>query len=143
MIERNPVPAARRDRLVVEQLADETLIYDLDRHLAHSLNQSAAIVWNACDGTRTIADLAALLPGELSAGDKEAAVRVALGQLREAQLLTGAMKAEKQEVSASRRALLVKIGISAAIATIPLITSIGVPPAHAQASPVDGILVGF
>src|SRR5207302_9341317 len=37
-------PTAREEALVVEDLADETLVYDLDRDKAHSLNATAAAV---------------------------------------------------------------------------------------------------
>jgi hypothetical protein len=141
MSDRIAVPPARKDRLVVEKLGDETLIYDLDRHQAHSLNASAAVVWENCDGTRTIADLAALLPQSLPAAERESAVRRALEQLTEAHLLSEPMAVRREMVSESRRALLVKIGVSAAIAAVPLVTSIGVPTAQAQQSPPSADLL--
>jgi hypothetical protein len=128
----NSVPAARREHLVIEKTGDETLIYDLDRHDAHSLNQVAALVWHECDGTKSIAQLAALLPGELPTAEKEAAVCAALDQLAKAHLLTAPLT--EPALSASRRDLLLKIGIGA-IATIPLVVSINVPSAYAQGSP--------
>jgi hypothetical protein len=39
------MPRARRDELVVEELDDETLVYDLERHKARCLNHTAALVW--------------------------------------------------------------------------------------------------
>ena len=39
------MPRARQDELVVEELQDETLVYDLERHKARCLNRTAALVW--------------------------------------------------------------------------------------------------
>ena len=41
------MPRARQDELVVEELQDETLVYDLERHKARCLNRTAALVWLA------------------------------------------------------------------------------------------------
>ena len=43
-------PLARREGLVIRELADEVLVYDLDRDRAHCLNQTAAFIWQCCDG---------------------------------------------------------------------------------------------
>ena len=40
------MPRARQDELVVEELQDETLVYDLKRHKARCLNRTAALVWS-------------------------------------------------------------------------------------------------
>ena len=50
-------PAARRTGLVVRDLPDELLVYDLDRHQAHCLNRTAASVFRDADGTRSLDDL--------------------------------------------------------------------------------------
>ncbi|HKG23128.1 MAG TPA: PqqD family peptide modification chaperone, partial [Blastocatellia bacterium] len=52
-------PRARRDALVIRRLPEEVLIYDLQRHKAHCLNGSAAIIWNHCDGKTTMKQMAA------------------------------------------------------------------------------------
>ena len=48
------LPRARHDRLVVEQIGDEILIYDTVNNCAHTLNRTAALVWKLCDGKRTV-----------------------------------------------------------------------------------------
>ena len=50
------LPLARRERLLVEELPDEVLVYDLDREKAHCLNRTAALIWNHCDGRTTVED---------------------------------------------------------------------------------------
>ena len=55
------MPRARQDELVVEELPDETLVYDLKRHEAHCLNRTSALAWRRCDGRTTVAEVAVLL----------------------------------------------------------------------------------
>src|SRR4051794_40480071 len=50
---RTKPPLARKSELVVEELGDELLVYDLTRNEAHSLGALAARVWRACDGETT------------------------------------------------------------------------------------------
>lgn len=44
-------PCARRDDLLVQEVLDELLIYDLRSHEAHFLSAAAAAIWRGCDGT--------------------------------------------------------------------------------------------
>ncbi len=45
---RTLMPRARQDELVVKELPDETLAYDLKRHKAHCLTRTAAQEWQHC-----------------------------------------------------------------------------------------------
>ena len=38
-------PVARKSGLVVQEMPDEVLVYDLNSNKAHCLNQTAASVW--------------------------------------------------------------------------------------------------
>ena len=51
-------PQARTTGVVVEQLADEVLVYDLERDRAHCLNLAAARVWEKCDGKHSVSEIA-------------------------------------------------------------------------------------
>jgi hypothetical protein len=50
-----PAPKARKERLVVKELAQETLVYDENNHKAHCLNPTAALVWKFCESSMVIA----------------------------------------------------------------------------------------
>ena len=39
------LPRARTSELIVKELPDETLVYDLANDKAHCLNHTAALVW--------------------------------------------------------------------------------------------------
>jgi hypothetical protein len=51
------IPCARTEGLVVQTLADEVLVYDLERHKAHCLNHAAALIWKHCDGRTSVAEM--------------------------------------------------------------------------------------
>jgi hypothetical protein len=120
-------PSARAEGLVVQDLADETLVYDLERHKAHCLNRTAAAVWRLCDGKRDEAALARLLKEELGTAAAEDVVRLALRDLGRARLLQEPVAADSR---LSRRRLVQRLGQAVAL---PLVVSI-VSPTAAQAA---------
>src|SRR5688572_30177113 len=81
------LPVARSNNLIIKELPDETLIYDLGSDEAHCLNQTAALVWKNCNGTRSVRDLANLLECKLGAPVPEDVVWLALDQLEQFNLL--------------------------------------------------------
>jgi hypothetical protein len=82
-------PAARDADLVVEQLPEETLVYDCKRHRAYCLGPRAAWVWRQCDGRTTVEEIASRLARELHAPVGEEVIWVALRRLGRAHLLSG------------------------------------------------------
>ena len=125
-------PHARRSKLVVRELADETLVYDLEGHRAHCLNRTAALVWKLCDGENTVSRIAEKMGERLSARVPGEVVRLALDQLADRGLLTPCDVRPAGENSVSRRAMMRRLGLAAAVA-LPLVTSIISPtPAMAQ-----------
>ena len=133
---RRTLPQARRDGLVVRELADEVLVYDTTRHKAHCLNPMAAVVWRHCDGQTTMADMVRRLQQDLSTPVDRAVVWSALAQLGKARLLTKEVSRQGDEAGLSRRDLMRLLG--AAAVTVPLVTTIAVPAA-AQAVSCAGL----
>jgi len=125
------LPVARSKNLIIKELPDETLVYDLGSDEAHCLNQTAALVWKNCNGLRTVGDLANLLGHELGALVPEDVVWLALDQLEQFHLLSQPFTRPRNIAGMSRRQLIRKLGVAAAV-SIPVITSIIVPtPAQA------------
>jgi hypothetical protein len=124
------LPHARQQSVIVKDLLDEVLIYDLDRNKAHCLNQSAAIVWRNCDGKSSISQIRKVLQKELSTPVSEEVVWLAIDQLNQFHLLEQGITRPQNGVS--RRSVLKNIGIAAL--AIPAIVSISAPTAQAQAS---------
>jgi len=127
------LPTARRERLVVQELPEETLIYDLDRDKAHCLNQTAAFVWKQCDGRTTPAELRQRLEQTFGPGMDEAMVWLALDQLEKFDLLQERIQRPAGMQRPSRRAVVRSMGFAALVA-VPLITSIVAPSVHAVSS---------
>lgn len=111
------LPERRQDRLLVEELPEETLVYDLLHHRSHCLNAIATQVWKRCDGRTSVAELAAHLSRQLAIPADEIIVQCALDQLRKARLLRDATP-PADEVNISRREVmkeLTRYGIAAAM----------------------------
>lgn len=133
------LPAARKSKLVVRELADEVLVYDSDSHRAHCLNHTAALVWKNCDGRTSVSGIAERVGEQLSFPVPEDVVWLALDQLTEFDLLAPASSRPAGSNQVSRREMLRRLGVAAAI-SLPLVTSVVSPTAaHAQsATPCNG-----
>jgi len=118
-------PSARKTGLVVQDMPDEVLVYDLDSNKAHCLNKSAALVWKSCDGTKTVSDIVRLFESDSGEKVSEDFVWLALDQLSENSLLEKAVK--PNFTGQSRRDVIKKIGLASAVA-IPVIASLVAPP---------------
>ena len=119
-------PVARKSGLVVQEMPDEVLVYDLDSNKAHCLNQTAASVWKACDGKTSVSEIARFF-GD---GHNEDLVWLAIDQLSENNLLQEKVGTRFQ--GQSRRAVIKKIGLASMVA-IPVIASL-VAPQNARAA---------
>ena len=125
------MPHARNEELVVEQLPDETLVYDLQRHKAHCLNATAAFVWRHCDGQTSVSELARLLQDELGTPANEEVVWLALDRLERVHLLQERGQHGTETRRYSRRQVVRRLG-QIGIA-LPMVVSI-VAPRAAQAA---------
>lgn len=118
----------RKKNLVVEELVDEILVYDLEEHQAHCLNKIAALVWKNCDGKKSAAELAGLLEKEIGSPVAEEVVRSALRALNSARLLEHCPRSRLDRRSVNRK--FVAAGLAA------LVTSITAPlPVYAVTAP--------
>ena len=130
------LPPARKGQLVVRELPEETLVYDLEKHEAHCLNSTSAFVWKHCDGQTTVAEMVRLLRKEFATTVDDDVAWLALKQLRRLRLLEegsgriGMMKVTRRD--------LVRKYLPAALA-LPVILSIPAPTA-AQALSTCGKL---
>ena len=129
--DRQRKPLARKDGLVIQELPDEVLVYDLDSDRAHCLNQTAAFVWQRCDGRNTTAQIARKLGQQFDCPVDEKIVWLALDQLGRNHLLERQPIPPPALMGMNRRAMVRSLGLAAALA-IPVVTSILAPmPAQA------------
>lgn len=134
------LPKMRVQGLVIDELPDEVLVYDLERHKAHCLNHTAGLVWKHCDGRSMPSEIARRLEKELQAPCPEEMVWLALRQLKSLHLLEEPITeparlaglSRSELVHLSRRQMVRTLGL-AAIVAVPLVTSI-VSPTPAQAN---------
>lgn len=132
-------PKARQTKLLVQELPDEVLIYDMDLNEVHCLNGSAARVWTLCDGERTVAEIARLVGQDLDLETAETLVWCALDQFAERRLLESEDENEAGDSlpwasvvdrpsDMTRRQMVVRLGLIVGLA-LPVVESIVSPPA--------------
>ena len=116
-------PKARTRELVVQNLPDEVLVYDLESNKAHCLNKPASFIWSACDGKNSVADIALLASSEFGSGVSEDYVGFALDQLGENSLLE-----ENNYIipTEQRREWIKRVGMASVVA-LPVIASLVAP----------------
>lgn len=117
-------PIARRKDLVIQEMPDEVLVYDIVTSKAHCLNPSAAFIWKSCDGKSSILEIAEQFEKSGNGKVTEDFVWLAIDQLSENSLLENevAPRFEGQ----SRRQVIKKIGLGT-MAAVPVIASLIAP----------------
>jgi len=132
------LPRAVTTNLVVRELDDETLVYDMDRDEAHCLNRTAALVWQQCDGQTTAGQAARTLQAKLNADVDADLVWLAVKQLQRFHLVDR----DKKSPAVSRRELVLKYAPVAL--ALPVIMSITAPtPAQAASCVCPSCCTGF
>jgi hypothetical protein len=117
-------PMIRQQDLVVQDLNNEVLIYDLKRDKAFCLNETAAVVWRACDGSNTVESIGRQL------GDEDIAW-LTLNDLKKLKLIEHTITTPVKFNGMSRREILTKISVGSILA-LPMIAAL-YAPAAAQA----------
>ncbi len=81
----------KMNHLIQHDMDDEVLVYDPVVDRTHRLNVSATRIWELCDGTRSLEDIARVLTEQFEVEFETALqdARAVLEQLKEEQLLTG------------------------------------------------------
>jgi hypothetical protein len=116
-------PLARTDRLLVEAVGDEAVIFDLETRSSHALKPLAAAVFNYADGSNTVAEIAELVSYRLATQVTEADVVDVVAQLAELELLD-APELDVESGGLSRRDALKTIAaVGAGAALISTVTA--------------------
>ena len=136
----NQKPQSRRENIVVQEYDGEVLIYDLENDRAFCLNKTAGLVWQACDGNRTVSDISRQLSERFSSAVGEDFVWLALEQLKKSKLLENGAELTAPFAGESRREIIRRIGL-ASMAALPMIYSL-VAPTVASAQSACGAASG-
>jgi hypothetical protein len=123
-------PRICQDGLIIRELDEEILIYNTADNKAYCLNRTAAMIWKECDGQSTVEEISNSLSRQVGTSVDERAVWLALKQFDRDRLLEDGLRVppELRGHGLSRRQVVQAMGI-AAVAAVPLITSIVAPTA--------------
>src|SRR5688572_7757074 len=119
-------PQSRKQNLDEQEVDGDRLIYDLERDKALCLNETSAMVWQACHGKRTVAELNDLLGQQLNVETNEDVVWLALDQLSKQRLIDPAVDVATRFDGMSRRQVIKKIGLGSMVA-LPVVASLVAP----------------
>jgi PqqD family protein of HPr-rel-A system len=121
----------RVDDLTCERVERELLVYSPLTGETHALNESAAVVFELCDGTISRAAMAAEVARRCGLPPDDAIVDLALADLEEAGLIVAD---DGERPAITRRSLIRRLGLTAiAAAVLPVVETIMMPSAEAQA----------
>lgn len=128
----------RKDNLVMQHLENEILIYDLILNKAFCLNKTSAMVWELCDGSRSIAEISVEMSRRLNELISEDFVLLALDQFRHDGLLENEKELSNYFTNFSRRSIIKKVGFASLVA-LPIVSSIIAPQAVLAQSGVAAV----
>jgi hypothetical protein len=132
----NQKPISRTKNIILQEFADEVLIYDLEINRAYCLNQTSAAVWYQCNGNQTVAEISQTLSRKLKTNVSEEIVWLAISQFKTDKLL------ENKELitpfdGLTRREVVKRIGFASMVA-LPIIASVAAPSSvQAQSAVCD------
>lgn len=126
------LPRVKTTGLVLKELVDETLIYDVETNTAICLNMAATVIMSACDGRSTVDDAKLSLVEKGGPSIDDELVWNTVEEFRRRNLLADVHTAPFSEKQVSRRTLLrqaAALGIA-----VPIVMALAAPPALHAAS---------
>lgn len=130
-------PRSRQDNIIIQEIKGEVLIYDLKENKAFCLNETSALVWQLCDGNKSVAEISQLISRQLKTPASEDLVWLAIDQLKRENLLFNSQNMETKFKGLSRREIVKKVGFASMVA-LPVISTLVAPlSAHAQSGCIN------
>lgn len=139
MSERAIFPLKRESQVLVENVENEILIYDLENAQANCLNQTAALVWEYADGKSSASQIAKRVSAKLGAPVSEQVVWYALDQLNRKNLLQESVQLPTKYATMSRRDFMKRAAMVGAVVAIPAVVAIAAPKVAEAGSPCPPI----
>ena len=112
-------PKAQSSELLIQELCDEILIYDVKTGKAFCLNESSSVIWNECDGKNSVEQIAEKASNKLKTKISQDFVRLAIEDLKSEGLLEDCLNYSFLE-KIDRRDMIKKVGLTTA-AALPLL----------------------
>ena len=126
-------PRSRQNDLIVQHADRELLIYDLKTYKAYCLNETSAIIYQLCDGTKSVTEITRLVGETFKQPFTEDLVWLAVDQLKRDSLLSNGEDVTTKFEGLSRREAIRKVGFASMIA-LPVVLSLVAPVLAQQAS---------
>ncbi len=127
------LPFLRTENLVVKELPNEVLIYDLENNKAFCLNETARFIMDECNGTSSIDEALESLNRKMKSKIDEDMIWMVIDQFKKSNFLQRDYVIPVQTSRLSRRKILqtaAALGIA-----LPIVTSLIAPiSAHAQSN---------
>ncbi len=121
-------PRIRTNGLLTQQTGPDLIVFDQQRRISHALNRTAALIFTHADGSRSVAELTALLQAELNEAADEDLVVMTLAKLRRAHLLEEAGARSAEALRSSRRRFVRKIGLIGSLTLLlPVVETVVAP----------------
>jgi hypothetical protein len=121
-------PLSRQVDILVQDLENELLVYDLRINKAYCLNQTSALVFEFSDGAKTVSEISKLMSKKLGILVSEDFVWLALQNLEKENLLENREELTDYLAGLSRREIVKKVGLASMVA-LPIIASVVAPSA--------------
>ncbi len=128
------MPKARSHEIIVQEVDDECLVYDLSSNKAVCLNTVSAEIWRRCDGITTVREVANLIGSQMNIKLDEDFIWLAMADLSKNNLLAEGTEPPSEFENLSRRKVLFKYALPTLV--LPLVISVVAPTAlNAQSAP--------
>lgn len=130
-------PLAKTSEILLQELENELLVYDLKINKAFCLNETSAMIYQLCDGTKTVAEISQILNKKLKQSISEDLIWLALDSFKKDNLLEENESFAINFNGLTRRQIIKKVGLASMIA-LPMVSSVVAPSAANAASGVAG-----
>lgn len=133
------IPTPRAEGLLVQKVVEEAVVYDLESKEAHCLKPLAAFVFEACDGTASVAQISERARSSLGVSITEASIADIVCELEQSKLLEVPLLVMDSD-GVSRRDMMRRIAFAGAAASVAgsMITTVAAPSALAATTSCTG-----
>lgn len=121
-------PVSRKQNIVVQEIEKKLLVYDLRTNQAYCLNETSAMIFQLCDGTKSVAEISHTMSKNLKTPVLEDRIWLALDSFKKEKLLEENQRFSIDFYGLTRRQVIKKIGLASMIA-LPIVSSVVAPSA--------------
>lgn len=132
-------PKTRTENIVVQEIENEILIYDLETNKAFCLNETSALIYQLCDGKKSVEEISQHIKQKLNQPISEDLIWLALDNFKKDNLFEEGEQIEIDFGGLTRRQIIKKVGLASMIA-LPVVASVIAPSAAMAQS--GGVLLG-